>query len=99
MVSLQHNDRSKNVFTNVLVESVEIGSRVRLITVDNQTLPSGLFISCSRKERLKFPVGSTFRLDCRLITPTDRKPFLLLVRSQPLSQYKLFSSFLFRAPS
>jgi hypothetical protein len=72
------------------VQSVLYRKRVRLVTIDGQSIQLGLFVSCSRKERNKIPVGSIIRLDCRKIVSDNRKPYLRLSGKQPITQLSFF---------
>jgi hypothetical protein len=89
---------SERLVSDVLIEVVKVGSKVRFVTITNQKVPAGLFISCSYRERRKFPIGSVLKVDCRLINPSDRKPFLRHTNNQPLSQYRLFTNLLVYTP-
>lgn len=77
---------------DVLAKSAKVRSKVRLVTVSNQFLPAGLLISCLYQERRKFNIGSIFKVDFCLVTEANRKPFLCIIESQPISQYKLFNN-------
>jgi len=47
------------------------------------------WVRCSRKLRDKFSIGSTFVMDLKLISSTNRKPYFLSL-SQDFSQLSLF---------
>ena len=76
MSLFQEMSTSPNLFLGVYVISVKVGKRVRLKTLQGEYIDSSFYVKCSRSERLKYPVGSIFRLDCLLIKPKNKKPFL-----------------------
>lgn len=98
MISKQHFYAPDNLIFGVLVEVVKVGSKVRFVTLKSQKMPAGVFISCSYRDRRKFPLGSILEIDCRLVTPMNRKPFLRIIGTHPLSQYQLFNCFLIHTP-
>jgi hypothetical protein len=67
-------------FFDVLVQSVKMGSRVRMVTMPDQKIPQGLFVSCSKSLRDHYPVGSIFQLNCCIIRSNNRKPFIRPLR-------------------
>lgn len=69
-----------DIYFDVLVQSVKIGSRLRMITMPDQNIPQGLFVRCSKSLRNHYPIGSIFQLDCRIIRSTNRKPFIRPLR-------------------
>ncbi len=72
----QEHAPSSNVFLGVYAVSVKVGNKIRIRTLEGQNIPSYLYVKCSRTERIKYPIGSIFRLDCLLIKPKNKKPFL-----------------------
>jgi hypothetical protein len=71
-----------DVYVNVLIQSVKVGSRLRMVTMNGQSIPPGLYVSCSKSLRDHYPVGSIFQLDCRIVRSHNRKPFVRPLRYQ-----------------
>jgi hypothetical protein len=90
MGNISNTTSINSCYTSVYVQSILHRKRVRLVTINGQVIQPGLFVSCSRKERNKIPVGSIIRLDCRKIVSDNRKPYLRLSGKQPITQLSFF---------
>lgn len=71
-----------DICLDVYAQSVKIGSKVRIKALTHQ----GLFVECSRTLRDHYPIGTIFKLDARLVTPTNKKPYLVALQQQHLER-------------
>lgn len=85
-MGLFHNISTRpDVYLDIYIQSVKIGARVRLKPLDGQHLQP-CFVDCSRKLRTQYPVGTIFKVDCRLVRPSNRKPYLMVLHRNSLQQ-------------
>lgn len=53
------------------------GRKIRLKPIIGQVVPENLLIECSRHDRLKYPIGTIFKADLKLIEIPNKKPYLI----------------------
>lgn len=75
-----------NVFLDVYLVSVKIGSKIRLKPLDGQHVPSSYFVECSRTLRKQYPIGTVYQTDVRLVQPKNRKPYLQAIHRNHLER-------------
>ncbi len=63
-------------FLDCFIISVLVGNKIRLRPKEGQDIPD-LFVECSRTERRKYPVGTIFKADLKLIETKNKKSFLM----------------------
>lgn len=71
-----------DICLDVYAQSVRIGSKVRIKALTHQ----GLFVECSRKLRTHYPIGTIFKLDTRLVSPKNKKPYLVALHQNSLQR-------------
>lgn len=74
-----------NIFLDVYIQSVKIGSKIRLKPIEGQSVINS-FVECSKTLRAKYPVGTIFKVDCRLVHPSNRKPYLMVLNRKEIKQ-------------
>jgi hypothetical protein len=74
-----------DIHLDIFIQSVKVGSRIRLTPIEGQQVQN-YFVECSRKLRAKYPVGTIFKVDCRLVRPSNRKPYLMVLHRNGLEQ-------------
>ncbi len=75
-----------NVFLGVQAMSIKVGNRIRLRPLQGQNVSHTYFIECSRRERIKYPVGTIFELDCILVQPKNRSAYLRTIHRNGLQK-------------
>ena len=65
-----------DIFLDVYIQSVKVGSKIRLNS----------FVECSKELRAKYPIGTIFKVDCRLVHPSNRKPYLMVLHRNQMQQ-------------
>jgi hypothetical protein len=75
-----------DIYLDIFVESVKIGSKIRMKPIDGQRIENNYFVECSRKLRAKYPVGTIFKVDCRLVRPSNRKAYLMALHRNDMKQ-------------
>ncbi|MFT5884921.1 MAG: hypothetical protein ACI9IP_001378 [Arcticibacterium sp.] len=70
---------SKSFFLDIYAEAVldNSNSKMRLETIDGQQVPGDLKVSCPRTYFSKFPEGTIYKLDTRLVRKEGRKPYFI----------------------
>jgi hypothetical protein len=63
-------------FLDCYLIAVLEGRKIRLKPKTGQIAPD-LYVECSRTERLKYPAGTIYKADLKLIIPKNKKPFLM----------------------
>jgi hypothetical protein len=86
---------SKQIFLDVFVESSYDVNRGKwfLLTLANQYLPAKARVGCPQKYFSRFPVGTIFKMDLRLIRRPRRKPYFLAIRRNQMSRAIEFYDF------
>lgn len=74
-----------DVYLDIYIQSVKVGSRIRLQPLAGQHIDP-CFVDCSRKLRTNYPIGTVFKVDCRLVRPSNRKPYLMVLHRNSLQQ-------------
>ncbi|AWV97623.1 hypothetical protein [Arcticibacterium luteifluviistationis] len=74
-------EMSKSFFLDVFAEAVVDANNasIRLETIDGQQVPCDLKVSVPRKIISKFPGGTIYKLDTRLVRKNGRKPYFIAV--------------------
>ena len=62
--------------------------KIRVRPTEGQQIPE-LWVSCSKKQRNQMVIGTTFRMDVKLIESEKRKPYLVATK-KILGQLSLF---------
>src|SRR5690606_21303611 len=72
---------TKNFFLDVYAEAVMDGGneKMHLQTIDGQQVPQKLRVSCPRNLISKFPEGTIYKLDTKLVRKDGRKPYFIAV--------------------
>lgn len=74
-----------DIFLDVYIQSVKVGSKIRLKPIEGQGLINS-FVECSMALRAKYPIGTIFKVDCRLVHPSNRKPYLMVLHRNEMKQ-------------
>ena len=69
------------IFNNMILCTIYNYKRkkVRVRPTEGQNIPE-LWVSCSKKQRNQMVIGTTFRMDVRLIESDKRKPYLVATK-------------------
>lgn len=72
---------NKSFFLDVFAEAVldANNASMRLETIDGQQVPCDLKVSVPRKFISRFPEGTIYKLDTRLVRKNGRKPYFVAV--------------------
>lgn len=86
---------SKQIFLDVFVESSYDVNRDKwvLCTLSNQYLPAKARVGCPKKYFSKFPEGTIFKMDLRLIRRPRKKPYFLAIRRNQICRAIEFYDF------
>jgi predicted Ser/Thr protein kinase len=78
------------VFSNINLFTLYDTKRkkIRVRPTEGQNIPQ-LWVSCSRKQRTQMTIGTTFKMDVKLIESEKRKPYLVATK-KILGQLSLF---------
>jgi hypothetical protein len=78
------------VFSNINLFTLYDTKRkkIRVRPTEGQNIPQ-LWVSCSRKQRSQMTIGTTFKMDVKLIESEKRKPYLVATK-KILGQLSLF---------
>jgi predicted Ser/Thr protein kinase len=78
------------VFSNINLFTLYDTKRkkIRVRPAEGQNIPQ-LWVSCSRKQRSQMTIGTTFKMDVKLIESEKRKPYLVATK-KILGQLSLF---------
>lgn len=70
---------TKNYFLDVFAEAVLDANRnvMRLQTIDGQQVPSHIKISCPKKYISRFPEGTIYKVDTKLVRKGSKKPYFI----------------------
>lgn len=64
-------------YLDCFIQTILIGKkRIRMKPIQGQNVPD-LFVECSRSERLKYPIGTIFKADLKIIQVNNKKPYLI----------------------
>ncbi|MGL4632036.1 MAG: hypothetical protein ACRCVT_12605 [Leadbetterella sp.] len=80
---------TKNFFLDVFVESNTVGSKsvLRLRTISGQQVPQNMRVRMASKFLKKYPTGTIFKLDTKLVYPSDsRKPYFVALNGTKIQQ-------------
>lgn len=73
------------IYLDVYIQSVNQGKRIRIKVVPGQDLPLDYYVSCGRKMRGHYKVGTIFKTDLKLINRKKGKSYLMVrFRNAPL---------------
>lgn len=72
---------NKRFFLDVYAEAVldANNSKMRLETIDGQQVPERLKVSCPRNLISKFPEGTIYKLDTKLVRKDGKRPYFIAV--------------------
>lgn len=71
---------SKKFFLDVFAEVILEGrNKFKLETIDGQQVPHSLKVSCPKNIISKYPEGTIYKLDTRLIRKKGKKPYFVAV--------------------
>lgn len=75
----QAPELNKSFFLDVYAEAILDGnnSKMRLETINGQQVPSDLRISVPKRIISKFPEGTIYKLDTRLVRKEGQKPYFI----------------------
>ena len=78
------------IFNNIILHTIYDHKRkkIRVRPAEGQSIPT-LWVSCSKKQRNQMSIGTTFRMDVKLIESDKRKPYLIATK-KILGQLSLF---------
>ena len=78
------------IFNNIILHTIYDYKRkkIRVRPAEGQSIPT-LWVSCSKKQRNQMSIGTTFRMDVKLIESDKRKPYLIATK-KILGQLSLF---------
>jgi len=69
--------RTTMYFLDCFIQTIQTGKkRIRMKPLEGQNVPD-LFVECSRPERLKYPIGTIFKADLKIIQVNNKKPYLI----------------------
>lgn len=73
------------IYLDVFIQSVKQGKNTRIKVLPGQNLSDDYFVSCGRKMRSNFKVGTIFKADVKLIRRKKGKCYLMVrFRNAPL---------------
>ena len=64
-------------FLDCYIQTLQIGKRIRLKPLEGQLVPPDLYVECDRSQRKKYPVGTIFKADLKVIEAPNKKPYLM----------------------
>lgn len=72
----------KKVFLDVFAQVYFDNRRnkLRLKTIDGQPIPSELQVGCATHALTKFPEGTIYKLDARLVKKSGKKPYFIALK-------------------
>jgi hypothetical protein len=75
---------NKSFFLDVFAEAVLDANKaqMRLATINGQQVPGDLKISVPKRFISKFPEGTIYKLDTRLVRKEGRKPYFIAINSR-----------------
>ncbi len=78
------------IFNNITLFTIydQKRKKIRVRPIEEQNIPE-LWVSCSKKQRNQMIIGTTFRMDVKLIESEKRKPYLVATK-KILGQLSLF---------
>jgi hypothetical protein len=72
------------VYLDVFIKSIKQGSKIRLKAISGQAVPE-LYLSCSRKNRGFYKVGTIYKTDVKLVERKKGRSYLIVrYRNKPL---------------
>lgn len=79
---------SKNHFLDVFAEAIlePNQKRMRLETIDGQGVPSQLKISVPKTLISKYPEGTIYKVDTKLVRKTGKKPYFIAVNRKNMNR-------------
>lgn len=66
------------MYLDIFIQSVKQGKKIRIKVVPGQDLPDEYYISCGRKIRCHYKVGTIFKADVKLINRKKGKSYLMV---------------------
>jgi hypothetical protein len=74
----------KKVFLDIFAKSFHDTKRgkIRLKTINGQTIPTDMSVGCATKVLNHFPEGTIFKLDARLIQKQGMKPYFITIKKE-----------------
>jgi hypothetical protein len=75
---------SKKYFLDIYAEAVYDSTRdkMRLMTIDGQHVPCKLKVSCPNQVLARYPEGTIYKLDTRLIRKEGRAPYFIALNQK-----------------
>lgn len=64
------------IYLDCFIQSYKEGTRIRVKTMPGQVVPV-LNVECSHRDRERFPVGTIFKADLKLLQSANKKPYLV----------------------
>lgn len=61
-------------------------NKMRLKTIDGQTIPSEMLVGCSEKIISRFPEGTIYKLDAKLIKKEGKRPYFVAAQRKCLER-------------
>lgn len=76
-------------YLDIFIQSELEGNRIRIRPLPDQGLDTSLHVSCPRKQRMQFPVGTIFKSDLYLVQKKGIKEYLRIRVSPDRPEEKL----------
>jgi hypothetical protein len=73
---------NKRYFLDVFAEATVVGKKVKLKTIIGQQVPENLKIRIASKFISKFPVGTIYKVDTKLVNKDGIKPYFVATRGK-----------------
>lgn len=79
---------NKKYFLDIYAEALydNKSEKMKLITIDGQTIPEAISVSIPSKFIAKYPEGTIYKLDTRLIKKDGKKPYFLAVKQKSIQR-------------
>ncbi len=68
---------NKRYFLDVFAEATVIGKKVKLLTINGQGVPENIKVRIPSKFISKFPVGTIYKVDTKLVNKDGNKPYFV----------------------
>ena len=73
---------NKRYFLDVFAEATVIGKKVKLLTINGQGVPENLKVRIPSKFISKFPVGTIYKVDTKLVNKEGNKPYFIAKKAK-----------------
>lgn len=79
---------TKDYFLDVFAEAITDGKSetMHLETIDGQQVPCKLKVSCPRNLISKYPEGTIYKLDTKLVRKGSKKPYFIAVNRKNMNR-------------